>query len=154
MKQYGKATFLNDLQQIDWETVPDPISSDPSGMANTLKEIFESILNVHAPIKRRRVRSEFTPWLTPSLRKSMTTRDMLKKIATRSPEMWFLYTKQHNRLTKEIREFIQDHYKTLINASNGDPRKMRKTINRVLEKDAKFSNLSTIESEGKTLTKG
>ena len=61
MKQYDKALFLNDLQQIDWTTILDPLSNDPSGMANTFQEIFESILNVHAPIKRRRVRSEFAP---------------------------------------------------------------------------------------------
>ena len=41
----------------------------------------------------------------------------------------------------------------LINESNGDPKKMWKTINRVLDKDVKSTNLSAIESEGKTLTK-
>ena len=77
MKQYDKA--------LDWKTILDPLSSDPSGMANTFQEIFESILNVHAPIKRRRVRSEFAPWLTPIIRKSMATRDRLKKMATQNP---------------------------------------------------------------------
>ena len=153
MKQYDKALFLHDLQQINWKTILDPLSSDPSGMANTFQEIFESILNVHAPIKRRRVRSDFAPWLTPSIRKSMAIRDRLKKIAAKNPEMWSLYTKQRNRVTKEIRSAIQDHYKHLINESNGDPKKMWKTINRVLEKDVKSTSLSTIESEGKTLTK-
>ena len=153
MKQYDKALFLNDLQQIDWKTILDPLSNDPSGMANTFQEIFESILNVHAPIKRRRVRSEFAPWLTPIIRKSMATRDRLKKRATQNPEMWSLYTKQRNRVTKEIRNSIQDHYKNLIKESNGDPKKMWKTINRVLDKDVKSTNLSAIESEGKTLTK-
>ena len=153
MKQYDKALFLNDLQQIDWKTILDPLSSDPSGMTNTFQEIFESILNIHAPMKRRRVRSEFAPWLTPIIRKSMATRDRLKKMATQNPEMWSLYTKQRNRVTKEIRNSIQDHYKNLINESNGDPKKMWKTINRVLDKDVKSTNLSAIESEGKTLTK-
>ena len=154
MKQYEKALFLHDLQQIGWKTILDPLSSDPSGMANTFQETFESILNVHDPIKRRRIRSEFSPWLTPSIRKSMATRDRLKKIATKNPEMWSFYPKQRNRVTKEIRNSIQDHYKALINESNGDPKKMWKTINRVLEKDVKSTNLSAIESEGKTLTKG
>ncbi len=35
MKQYVKTLFLNDLQQIDWKTILDPLSCDPSGMANT-----------------------------------------------------------------------------------------------------------------------
>ena len=83
----------------------------------------------------------------------MATRDRLKKMATQNPEMWSLYTKQRKRVTKEIRNSIQDHYKNLINESNGDPKKMWKTINRVLDKDVKSTNLSAIESEGKTLTK-
>ena len=141
MKQYDKALFLHDLQQIDWKTILDPLSSDPSGMANTFQEILESIFNIHAPIKRRRIRSEFSPWLTPSIRKSMATRDRLKKIATRNPEMWSLYTKQHNKVTKEIRNSIQDHYKASINESNVEPKKMWKTINRVLEKDALWYNV-------------
>ena len=120
MKQYDKALFLHNLQQLDWKTIPDPLSSDPSGMANTFQELFESILTIHAPIKRRRIRSEFAPWLTPSIRKSMATRDRLKKIATKNPEMWCLYTKQRNRVTKESRNSIQDHYTALINESNGD----------------------------------
>ena len=144
MKQYDKTLFLNDIRQIDWKTILDPLSNDPSGMANKFHDIFESILNVHAPIKRRRVRSEFAPWLTPSLRKSMATRDRLTKIATRNPEMWSFYTKQHNRVTKEIRNSIQDYSKNLINESNKDLKKMWKTINRVLKKDVKSRNLSNI----------
>ena len=73
--------------------------------------------------------------------------------ATKNPEMWSLYTNQRKRVTKEITNSIQDHYKALINESNGDPKKTWKTINRVLEKDVKSTNLSAIESEGKTLTK-
>ena len=83
----------------------------------------------------------------------MVTRDRLKKKAIKNPEMWPLYTFQRNRVTKEISNSIQDHYKALINESNGDAKKMWKTINSVLDKEVKFTNLSAIESEGKTLTK-
>ena len=69
-------------------------------MAGTFQEIFEPLLDIHAPIKKRRVRSEFAPWLTQSLRKSMETRDRLKKIAAKSPEMWSAYSKQRNKVTK------------------------------------------------------
>ena len=154
MKKYGTAIFQHDLQQIDWETILTPVGNDPSAMAGTFQEIFESLLNIHAPIKKRRVRSEFAPWLTPSLRKSMETRDrQTEKIAAKSPEMWSAYSKQRNKVTKEIRYSIQDYYKGLMEKNKGDPKKMWKTINRVLEKDAKSTTLSSIEINGKTLTK-
>ena len=106
-----QGTFQHDLQQIDWETILTPIAGNPFAMAGTLQEIFESLLNVHAPIKRRRVRSEFAPWLTPNLRKSIDARDRHKKIAVKSPEIWSVHTRQRNRVTKEIRYSVRDYYK-------------------------------------------
>ena len=88
-------------------------------MASTFQEIFNSVLDAHAPIKKRRVKKEFAPWLTPNIRKAMETRDRLKKIATRIPEMWSSYTKQRNRVTKLIRNSIQDQYKEIIEGSKG-----------------------------------
>ena len=52
MKQYDKALFQHDLKQIDWEAILAPFASDPSAMTDTFQEIFESLLNVHAPIKK------------------------------------------------------------------------------------------------------
>ena len=44
----------------------------------------------------------------------MGTRDRLKKVAAKSPEMWSAYTKQWNKVTKEFRYSIHDYYKGLI----------------------------------------
>ena len=43
------------------------------------------------------------------------------------------YTRQRNRVTKEIRYSIQNNYKGLIEKNKGDQKKMWKTINRVLD---------------------
>ena len=43
MKMYDKTHFRQDLNQIEWETIPSPYSSDPVRMAATFQEIFESI---------------------------------------------------------------------------------------------------------------
>ena len=79
MKKYDKGLFLQDLQQIDGKTILDPLTDNPSGMADTFQEIFESALDFHAPIKKEKVRAEFAPWLTPLLQKHMKNRDRLKK---------------------------------------------------------------------------
>jgi len=88
MRKYNKSLFQEDLKQIDLKTILNTYTNDPSGMANTFQEIFSSILNAHAPITKRRVKTEFAPWLAPNIRKAMETRDRLKRIATRIPEMW------------------------------------------------------------------
>ena len=131
MKKYDKALFQQDLQQVDWEAILTPFANNPSAMVGKFQEIFESILSLHAPIRKRRVRSEFAPWLTPNLRKSMETRDKLKQLARKSQEMWPAYTKQRNQVTKEIKYSIQDYYKGLIEKNKGDSKKMWKTINQV-----------------------
>ena len=79
MRKYDKSLFQEDLKWIDWKTILDTFADDPSGMANIFQEIFNSALNGHAPIKKRRVKTEFAPWLTPNVRKSMQSRDRLKR---------------------------------------------------------------------------
>ena len=79
MSTYDKSLFQEDLKQIDWKTILNTYINDPSGMANPFQEIFSSLQNAHAPIKKRRVKTEFAPWLTPNIRKALETRDRLKK---------------------------------------------------------------------------
>ena len=67
--------------------------------------------------------------------------------------MWSAYTRQRNRVTKEIIYYIQDYYKGLIEKNKGVPKKMWKTINRVLDKDIKSTTVSSIEIDGKILKK-
>ena len=111
MRKYDKSPFQENLKQIDWKTILNTYTNDPSGMANTFQEMFSSVLNAHAPIKQRRVRKEFAHWLIPNIRKTMETRDRLKRIPTRIPEMWSSYAMQRNRLTKLIRNAIHNQYK-------------------------------------------
>lgn len=119
MKRYDKVLFQYDLQQ----TILTLFANDPSAMAGTFQEIFKLLLNIHAPIKKKRVRSQCAPWLTPSLGKSM---DRLKKVATKSPELRSAYTKKQNKVTKEIGYSAQDYYKGIIEKEKGIQRKCGK----------------------------
>ena len=67
--------------------------------------------------------------------------------------MWSAYTRQRNRVAKEIRYSIRDYYEGLIEKNKGDPKKMWETINRVLDRDMKSTAVSSIEIDGKMLTK-
>ena len=67
LTKYDKIPFINDLRQIDWSAILSPLAENPNLMASTFQEIFESILDIHAPLKKRRVRSENVPWLNQSI---------------------------------------------------------------------------------------
>ena len=53
----------------------------------------------------------------------MMTRDGLKKMAKKNPELWTAYAKQRNNVTKEISKAIEDNYNVLVEKNKGDPKK-------------------------------
>ena len=81
MKKYNKTLFRMDMQQIDLESILGPSEGDPAGMAATFQDVFESVLNPHAPLCKKRVRSEYAPWLSSSLKNLMKERDKAKQKA-------------------------------------------------------------------------
>ena len=109
MRKYNKAHFRNNIQQVEWETILRPYFDNTTDMATIFQEIFESILDIHAPLRRKRVRSEFAPWLTLSLKRSILERDKLKVQAENSPEIWSAYKRKRNQVTKRIRISIRDY---------------------------------------------
>ena len=56
--RYDKVAFQYDIQQIEWETILSSLANDPNSMAATFQEIFESILNIHGPLRKKRIRSD------------------------------------------------------------------------------------------------
>ena len=153
IKKYDKTLFRVDMQQIDWESILGPFEGDPAGMAATFQDVFESVLNLHAPLRKKRVRSEYAPWLSASLRNLMKERDKAKQIAEGQPEMWPKYRQPRNQVTKGIRIAIQDYHSGLIKEHEKDPKRMWKTINKVLDKNTNSDIPSSLEFEGKRLTR-
>ena len=121
-------------------------------MSTTFQEIFESVLDIHAPLKKRRVGSASTPWITPEIRKLMRERDAAKKATKTHPEKWNTYKLLRNKVTQKIRDAIQSHYHGLIE-DKGDPKRMWKAINKVLDKATPSTEVSTLDVEGRTTTK-
>ena len=52
LSNHDRALFRNDLQQIDWETILISHADNPDNMATTFQETFESVLDIHAPLKK------------------------------------------------------------------------------------------------------
>ena len=123
LTKYDKELFRNDLRQIDWSAILNPLVENPNLMASAFQEIFELILDMHAPLKKRRVRGEFAPWLNQSIRNLMRERDLAKRAAQKSPEKWSVYKQLRNKVTKEIKVAVQSHYRGLINENKGNPKK-------------------------------
>ena len=88
LRNYCKENFQKDLQLINWASILEPMSDNPSEMASTFQEILEHLLNFHAPLKKRKVKSEYAPWISSDIKRSMEERNkMKKKLALKDPNL-------------------------------------------------------------------
>jgi hypothetical protein len=55
------------------------ISNDPNALWNDFKIKFLSVADKHAPIRQRRVKSEYKPWLTNQIKQMSYHRDYLER---------------------------------------------------------------------------
>ena len=152
LKNYNKDEFLSALHSIDFITLFSELSFDPNQMTASFHETFESLLNLHAPLRKRKVRSEYAPWINPSIKELMRKRDQTKRLATNDIALWPKYKKLRNLVTSRIRDAIKDYFSQKISDSQGNPSKMWKTINTVLGKTSKTTSVAMVEFENKQLT--
>ena len=78
-KNYDVNKFNNDLREIFSLPLDPAILNDPNALWNDFKTKFLSVADKHAPIRQRRVRSEYKPWLTNEIKQMSYHRDYLKK---------------------------------------------------------------------------
>ena len=116
-------------------------------MTATFHEIFEALPSAHAPLRKRKVRSEYAPWINPSIKELMRKRDLTKRLATKDIALWPKYKKLRNRVTSGMRGAVKDYYSQKISENQNNPSKMWKTINTVLGKTSKTTSVAMVESE-------
>ena len=75
LRKCNKQKFLAGLQQVDWISILDPLSNDPEKTASTFREIFESQLEIHNPLKKKMIRNQYALWVTCNMQKGMEKRD-------------------------------------------------------------------------------
>ena len=119
-------------------------------MADTFSCIFSSVLDVHAPLKRRRISKKSTPWITPKVKQLMRERDQLKTRATNDSTLWPRYKALRNKVTYELRNCVQQYYHAIIEENSNDPKEMWRAINKVLNKDSP-SSFSAVNFQGQRL---
>ena len=97
LKNYDSEAFLQDLQSVDFESAISSASGDPNQMANTFYDLFLSILDVNAPLKKRKgiQRRAPAPWLSARIRKLMRDRDKYKVLAEKDHQLLPRYEKNY-----------------------------------------------------------
>ena len=83
----------------------------------------------------------------------MKERDQAKKDAINSLDLWQAYKTLRNKVTKAIRDALQSYYLGIIDENRENPKRMWKAVNKVLNRDTNSVGVSSLDIEGRTLTK-
>jgi len=65
MRQFNDEAFLSELNEVPWETAY--IFDDVDDLWDHWAKLYNEVLDKHAPLKKKRVRGDQLPWMTPEL---------------------------------------------------------------------------------------
>ena len=146
MKKFDKGRFLDELLTQHWEYVYF-FGNDPNAMWEIWKDLFLEVLDKHAPLQRKKIRSHKIPWITSQIKSLINTRDKLKIKATisKSETDWVNYKAARNQVNIKLRNAKQNYYSTKIAGQKCNPKEAWKTINNLLGKKAKRTIVNELD---------
>ena len=127
---------LDIIEQID----------NPTSAWEVWKQSFLAVANLHAPVKKRRVRNSKAPWLTPEIKRLMWERDRIKRTATVTNDQlkWAEYRRVKNRVNHSIKACRKDHYHSYFEDNVGKAKATWNGINTVLSPKKNVAQASTL----------
>ena len=134
------SNFRNSLQYTNWEPI---LNIDD---ANDSYELFQStllsIFNDHFPLQTKNVynKADRKPWISPEILTSISANRRLEKKS--NPGRYLtIYLRDKNLLTKVTRTTRDQYYRTLLETSIGNSKKIWSNINCIL--GDKHSSINT-----------
>ena len=112
-KQFDKKAFVSDLTDAKrrGKFLGVLAASDPDEAFDVFEKEFNEVLNKHAPLKVIQNRSNYVPYITPSIRKNMEERNKLKEKASTTGDIsdYEEYKKKRNYVSKLLKTAQEDY---------------------------------------------
>ena len=139
-KNFDANTFLADLNNVPWHIIEN--EEDIDDAVFIWNQLFSEIADLHAAVKRRRIRGVPLPWLNDKISEVMKDRDFhhRKAVKTNSAFHWARYRKLRNRVNREVKAAKSKYYCDLILEAKGDSGKIWKAVNEVSSRKTKSSS--------------
>ena len=133
-RQYNPNSFLQDMSYAPWSVIN--VFDDMDDKLNAFNLILNNILDLHAPIKRVKVRSRHNPFITEKICSLMKTRDHWRKLARQTNDTlaWAAYRNFKKEVRREIRLAEQEHVTDQIMSNPNNKRSIWKTIRSCIPK--------------------
>ena len=129
-KESPKTKYYRDYRKFDIDYFSSELSRQLNSVFCSIKENVDyeelndfsrfhrvslNLLNIQAPLKKKILRGNKSPFMTKTLRKAIMIRSKLKNRfhKTRSDKNWLLYKTQRNLYTKLLRKTKKDYFSKL-----------------------------------------
>ncbi len=118
------------------------------------KTTFNNVVEMHAPLRTRRVRLSKSPWITPELKRHMHERDILKIKAIRSKDIydWAAFKKARNSVNSEIKFVKKAHYMNAFHENESSVKKTWGIINELTSRKQNNSHVKEIKLNGSSVS--
>ena len=102
--------------------------------------------NLHAPVRKKRVRNTKAPWLTPEILRLMRERDRIKRIATITDDQskWAEYRRLKNRVNHSIKASKKDYFHSYFEDNVGKAKAIWNGINTLLSRTKNFAQATKL----------
>ncbi len=153
MKNFNENAFLSDIAGIYWENAISQ-TDDVDVLVNDFSTLFSLIIDKHAPIKSLRVSERYCPWVNKCLKGLMRDRHKLKKVAIKSKSQILMsaYRQLRNIVNKTNIELKRQYFSDKILQFEDNMKESWKTINQLLNKRSKSTNIDSLETAGNIIS--
>ena len=116
---------------------------------------FLNVVDTHALLRTKRVRSKRSPWITSELKKRMHERDImkLKAIRSKNPQDWGEFKRLRNKVNSDIRIVKESHYKQSFTENKNDSRRTWQTINELTSPKSNTPSIKELLVNGVSINK-
>ena len=106
------------------------------------------------PMVEKRVSDKYSPWMSSDLKRLFKARDKIKLAAVKSKSEFLMsaYLQLRNKVTKMNKEAKRAYFMNKIHTSEGNLRETWKTINKLVNKRSKTTNISSLNVDGNSVT--
>ena len=153
MKDFDQNSFLSDISSIDWDSILN-CSRDINSAVENWSNVLSMIIEKHAPMRHRRVSEKYCPWITTQLKASARARDRLRKSAVKAGSEILMTAYRHvrNFVNKRNKTLKRQYFSEKIRSSEGDMKETWMTINQLVNKRSKTTNVSSLQQDNKIIT--
>ena len=107
MKNFKLPDFLADLKRVPWSSAYTFDNADD--VWAHWRALFKDVLDQHVPLKKKWIRGDQLPWISPDLLREISHRNKLFKRHKRNPTStsWDDYKRQRNKVTSLKRNAVK-----------------------------------------------